>query len=107
MGALDAIRGRDDNGRLTKTVVDPSDLHNSKHAQSNSADTAVEMTPDHESPPVSDTDSSFGVNGVDDDEKEVIHNPEHVTDKAALGQQKAEAAAMVWSRKTVAGVYAW
>lgn len=94
MGALDAARGRDDNGRMTQSVVDTSNLEESKHAQFNS-----------QAP--SDSDSGFGVNGVLDDEKEAQQNPEHVTDKAGLGQQKAEAAALVWSRPAVAGIYAW
>ncbi|KAJ5491248.1 Siderochrome iron transporter 2 [Penicillium diatomitis] len=107
MGVFDGHGGRDDTGRLTKSVVDASDLHSSKHAQSRTADTALEMSPEQETPTTSDTDSSFGVNGVDDDEKEVQHNPEHVTVQAGLGQQKAEAAALVWSRNTVFAVYAW
>lgn len=94
MGALDAVRGRDDNGRMTQSVVDTTNLEESKQVQF-----------DSQAP--SDSDSAFGVNGVLDDEKEVQQNPEQVTDKAGLGQQKAEAAALVWSRPAVAGIYAW
>lgn len=94
MGALDAVRGRDDNGRMTQSVVDTTNFEESKHAQ-------------FDSQPPSDSDSAFGVNGVLDDEKEIQQNPERVTDKAGLGQQKAEAAALVWSRPAVAGIYAW
>lgn len=94
MGALDVVRGRDDNGRMTMSVVDTTNLEESKEVQF-----------DSETP--RDSDSAFGVNGVLDDETEVQQNPEHITDKAGLGQQKAEAAALVWSRPAVAGIYAW
>lgn len=94
MVALNAVRGHDDNDRMTQSVADITNLEESKHAQF-----------DSQAP--SDSDSSLGVNGVLDDEKEIQQNPEHVTDKAGLGQQKAEAAALVWSRPAVAGIYAW
>ena len=108
MGVFDAVRGRDNNGRLTQSVVDTANLGESKHGQSDAAGTDVVEAPagyDSQSP--SDSDSSFGVNGVLDDEKEIEKNPEQVTDTAGLGQQKAEAAALIWSRPAVAGIYAW
>lgn len=40
-------------------------------------------------------------------EKEVEQNPDKVTEDAHLGVQKAEAAAMVWSKKAVYATYAW
>ncbi|KAM0421199.1 hypothetical protein ACHAPT_011091 [Fusarium lateritium] len=40
-------------------------------------------------------------------EKEVIENGGHVTANAQIGVQKAEAAALVWSKKTVLITYAW
>ncbi|KAL4811065.1 major facilitator superfamily domain-containing protein [Aspergillus unguis] len=40
-------------------------------------------------------------------EKEVERNPDKVTEDAHLGVQKAEAAAMVWSKKAVYATYAW
>ncbi|KAL2813200.1 major facilitator superfamily domain-containing protein [Aspergillus cavernicola] len=40
-------------------------------------------------------------------EKEVEQNPGKVTQDAHLGVQKAEAAAMAWSRKAVFATYAW
>ncbi|GLI78137.1 siderochrome iron transporter 2 [Penicillium ochrochloron] len=108
MGVFDAVRGRDDNGRMTQSVVDTTSFEESKHPQSDAAGTsAVEAPPIYDSQTPSDSDSAFGVNGVLDDEQEVKQNPEHVTDKAGLGQQKAEAAALVWSRPAVAGIYAW
>lgn len=108
MGVFDAVRGRDDNGRMTQSVVDTTNFEESKHVQSDATGTdAIERPPNYDSQTPSDSDSSFGVNGVLDDEKEVEKNPQNVTDKAGLGQQKAEAAALVWSRPAVAGIYAW
>lgn len=108
MGVFDAVRGRDDNGRMTQSVVDTTNFEESKHAQSDAAGTnTVAAPPVYDSQTPSDSDSAFGVNGVLDDEQEVKQNPDHVTDKAGLGQQKAEAAALVWSRPAVAGIYAW
>lgn len=109
MGILDAIRGRDDDGRLTRTVVDTDTATDEKHAQSTATgDESGEAPPPvYGSQTPSDSETSFGVNGVDDDVKEAEHNPEHVTAQAGLGQQKAEAAALVWSRPVVLGLYAW
>lgn len=40
-------------------------------------------------------------------EKEVTEHPDTVTADAQLGQQKAEAAALVWSKTAVQATYAW
>jgi hypothetical protein len=40
-------------------------------------------------------------------EKEVQQHPDEVTAQADLGVQKAEAAALVWGKKTVYATYAW
>jgi hypothetical protein len=40
-------------------------------------------------------------------EKEVEQNPDKVTQDAHIGVQKAEAAAMVWSKKVVYATYGW
>ena len=40
-------------------------------------------------------------------EKEIELHPDQVTRGAELGVQKAEAAALVWSRKAVLATYAW
>jgi len=108
MGALDNVRGRDEGGRFTSTVIDSeTTTYEEKHVQS--AETGAERTDSAEgSPPAYDSSAnSFGINGVDDDVKEAERNPDHVTEQAGLGQQKAEAAAMVWSRPVVFGLYAW
>lgn len=40
-------------------------------------------------------------------EREIQRNPNQVTANAELGIQKAEAAALVWTKKTVYCAYAW
>lgn len=110
MASFDNVRGRDDGGRFTRTVIDPeTTFEETKHAQSaaTDADGAETAPPAYESRTPTDSQSSFGINGVDDDAKEAERNPEHVTTQAGLGQQKAEAAALVWSRSVVFGIYAW
>lgn len=124
MGALDVIRGRDDEGRLARSVVDTKNFETSetfnssgnnlergspegKHAHAattSAADSAEATAPAY---PHNASTSSFGVNGISDDEKEAERNPDRVTDHTNLGQQKAEAAALVWSRPAVFGIYAW
>lgn len=132
MGALDAVRGRDEDGRLAQTIVafedihsdegahatgtvddakkiHGSDAHENKHAQ-----VATSLAADGGNPLPTDStkqdngsETSFGVNGLDDDSKEFERNPDHVTMEASLGQQKAEAAALVWNRPTVILIYIW
>lgn len=40
-------------------------------------------------------------------EKDVMQHPDEVTSNAQLGVKKAEAAALVWSKKAVYATYAW
>ncbi|KAJ5975542.1 Siderochrome iron transporter 2 [Penicillium waksmanii] len=108
MGVFDMFHGRNDNGRVTHSIVDTDNIYDpseSKHPHSVEAG----AEPGESVPPAYETGSeaSFGVNGVLDDEKEREHNPDHVNAKIGLGQQKAEAAALVWSRPVVIGIYAW
>ncbi|KAJ5677237.1 Siderochrome iron transporter 2 [Penicillium maclennaniae] len=112
MGALDNVRGRDEGGRFTSTIVDSEITYGEKHAHS--AESGAERADSKGSSPAAyeantsdGSENSFGVNGIDDDVKEAERNPDHVTDQAGLGQQKAEAAALVWSRPVVFGLYAW
>lgn len=106
MGALDNVRGRDEGGRFTSTVVD-SETTTYEEKQAHSADSTEAAPPAYESNTSDGSENSFGINGVEDDVKEAERNPEHVTTQAGLGQQKAEAAALVWSRPVVFGLYAW
>jgi hypothetical protein len=41
------------------------------------------------------------------DEREVLEHPDEITHHAQAGIQKAEATALVWSRKALYGIYAW
>lgn len=109
MGNLDNVRGRDDDGRSTRSVVDTQTAAYDKHAQfAATGDESAEVPPSvYDSQTHSGSETSFGINGVADDAKEAERNPEHVTTQAGLGQQKAEAAALVWSRPVVFGIYAW
>ena len=125
MGVFDAIRGRDEDGKFTRAVVDTPNISNNspmtdgrlmedpeaKQTQMaiSAAKSTLPVSLDDKSkiPAARDEDSTFGINGVDDDEKEAEHNPDRVTSQAALGQQKAEAAALVWSRPAVFMIYAW
>lgn len=107
MGNFDNVRGRDDDGRFTRTVIDTDMAASEKHVQSAATGDDEAPPPVYDSQASSASETSFGLNGVDDDVKEAERNPQHVTTKAGLGQQKAEAAALVWSRPVVFGIYAW
>ncbi|EXJ81025.1 hypothetical protein A1O3_07313 [Capronia epimyces CBS 606.96] len=54
----------------------------------------------------SDTDSD-GLSLEEQNEKEVIQNPNRVTEHAQLGVQKAEAVALVWPKAAVYATYLW
>ncbi|ROW11157.1 hypothetical protein VMCG_01112 [Cytospora schulzeri] len=76
------VRATDDN------VTPPSDVKNPQGVEQPS--------------PVSSRVSLEQIN-----EKEIQADPDHVTDNAALGVQKAEAAALVWPKWAVYATYAW
>lgn len=57
--------------------------------------------------PESDTNSTSRVSLEELNEKEVQANPDQVTADAALGVQKAEAAALVWPRWALYATYGW
>jgi MFS family permease len=65
-------------------------------------DAASDATREHNYETDSDTLSLEARN-----EKEVQLNPDHVTKHAQMGQQKAEAVALVWSKGAVYATYAW
>lgn len=43
----------------------------------------------------------------DRDEREVLEHPDQITHDAQAGVQKAEATALVWSKKGLYSTYAW
>ncbi|KAJ5628152.1 Siderochrome iron transporter 2 [Penicillium lividum] len=105
MGAFDTIRGRDDDSKLTRTVVDTqniSDPAGKKEQTANGPDSIENDTESHGKHEPSD-----GLHGVDYDETLAELDPAHVTNQVDLGQQKAEAVALVWSRPVVFMIYAW
>ncbi|EEU34426.1 uncharacterized protein NECHADRAFT_87043 [Fusarium vanettenii 77-13-4] len=93
MGVLDRIRGRsaaptDNPNGANETVQPPSDMK--------------------EQGGVLDSGPSFSDLSLEEkNEKEVIENGANVTADAPIGIQKAEAAALVWSKQTVYITYAW
>lgn len=89
MGVLDNIRGRKD------AVVAESTLQPEREPKN---DVSVEH------PATSDSDT---LSLEARHEREIQQNPDQVTKEAEEGVQKAEAAALVWSKKTVWGIYAW
>jgi hypothetical protein len=102
MGVLETVRGRDEGGAIARTIV--GDESYGLHEKSG-VDTGQEA-------PQSDTESpvnsgGFHAGDVNDDEKELVRHPDQVTEGAELGQQKAEAAALVWSWSALVGIYAW
>jgi hypothetical protein len=44
---------------------------------------------------------------VDENEKETVEHPDEITKSAQIGVQKAEAAALVWSKSSVYAIYVW
>lgn len=90
MGALDLIRNRD--AQAAQTVVGTDDYYfrDEKHYQTNDFEV-------HAWGPSTETRSNAGLR----------HNSgEGVTEGAQPGVQKAEAVALVWSKKAAFGTYA-
>lgn len=92
MGVLDQIRGRKDNTIVSDLA--PSGIQEPKLA----ADVP-------ETGPSSSGSETLSLEAQND--KDIQQNPDQVTRDAQLGVQKAEAAALVWSKKAVYATYAW
>lgn len=84
MGVFDSIRRRDENSRIVKVF-------------GSSAEESDEVS---EVPPQT---SSLEWQ----DEKEIQQHPDEVNANASVGLQKAEAAAFIYSKKSLIGIYAW
>lgn len=76
------------------------DANNEKHGP-----TAPQTGTDIEQPPTGTNSSRVSLEALD--EKEVEANPDRITAGAALGVQKAEAAALVWPKWAVYCTYGW
>jgi len=113
MGVFDAIRGRDDDGKLTRTLIDAQNISdaegNNDHTATLTADNKKtgSIKDEVDGHHVSTPKSSDEINGADYDEREADRDPTHVTEQVDLGQQKAEAAALVWSRPVAFMIYGW
>jgi hypothetical protein len=94
MGVINRIRGRD-TSQLNAAAINPGPV-----------DVAVDekVASQPQDVPTSDTETlSIEARAA----KEVEAHPDQITADASAGVQKAEAAAMVWSKKAVYAVYAW
>lgn len=89
MGILDNVRGRKD------AVVAEAALQPSQEPK-------TDFTVDQPSDSNSDALSLEARH-----EREVEKHPDEVTKNVDQGVQKVEAAALVWTKKTVYGIYAW
>ena len=90
MGILELVQSRDNNGRTSKAFA-PAGNESQVQEQSPS---------DVETPPDSRSLERH-------DEKEVLEHPDEINRNAQVGLQKAEAAALVYTRKVVIGIYGW
>lgn len=92
MGLFDTVRGRKNN-----IVVAPDALAADDHERKEGSPEAPEYPNEKKERP------SLEARG----EHEVEVHPDEVTSDAETGVQKAEAAALVWSKKSLILIYAW
>ena len=96
MGVFDVIRGRQDS-QIVEDLAVTEDRQEPKNDS------------DLETPPASSEDSDEGrrLSREAANEKSIEKHPDEITRNAYAGVQKAEAAALVWSKKAVILTYAW
>lgn len=97
MGVFDVIRGRKDS-QIVDDLTVTRDHHETKHD-------LKEENPENPSSPSSDEGRRYSLEA--ENEKSIEAHPDEVTAQAQIGVQKAEAAALVWSKKAVYLTYAW
>lgn len=93
MGVLDMMRGRNDTRNaqaIAQSKVDQPHVNDSKIP----AD-------------LSESDSADNLSLEAQNEKEIQQHPDSITVGAQPGVQKAEAAALVWSKPALYSAYAW
>jgi antitoxin component of MazEF toxin-antitoxin module len=95
MGVLDFVRGRND----SRLVAPPGT------AQPPKSESGV-IIPEYSAQDLSASDSDT-LSLEAQNEKEIHAHPDEITENADLGVKKAEAAALVWSKKAVYATYAW
>ncbi|KAK8197548.1 major facilitator superfamily domain-containing protein [Phyllosticta capitalensis] len=104
MGVLDQIRGRGDS-RHVAAIASPDEPQPASPEAG-----VVQQEPkalDVETTPRTDTSGSERASLEARNEKEIELHPDEVTADAYMGVQKAEAAALVWGRKTIYALYLW
>lgn len=86
MGILDLVRGRDNTAAIDVVATEDHETKENEKSGSDSNDR-----------------SSLEARA----EREIELHPDQVTEGADLGVQKAEAAALVWSKTALICIYAW
>ncbi|KAJ5817517.1 Major facilitator superfamily domain general substrate transporter [Penicillium robsamsonii] len=105
MGLPETVQGRHDGKIIDQTIVgEESYTSQNEKSEAVVANRDKSSLYDPESPPRAD---SLHAGDMFDDEKELAQHPDSITEGAELGQQKAEAAALVWSLPALVGIYAW
>lgn len=93
MGVVDKIRAFSEKPAATTTNLS-GEVYPKQEAPTDAA------------PVASDSDESR-MSLEERDDRENRAHPDQVTQDAQLGQQKAEAMALVWSKKALIATYAW
>lgn len=104
MTVLDLIRGRNDSRHVHEIATAETETNEPK-TEANKPKSEIEAGPDvavDTSHDESDRNSLEARN-----EKEIMQHPNEVTSDAQLGVKKIEAAALVWSKKSVYATYVW
>ncbi|ODM23818.1 hypothetical protein SI65_01407 [Aspergillus cristatus] len=91
MGVLDLVRGRNNTSVASGLVVTEDQDQQPRESEPKN--------------PGSDSNDRSSLDARA--EREIELHPGQVTEGAGLGVQKAEAAALVWSKKALIGIYAW
>jgi MFS family permease len=90
-----------------KLPHDTNIVASTEQEDSPTADTNKERDAEQPSVPDPEANSSSRASLEEVNEKEIQANPDHVTSGAALGVQKAEAAALVWPKWALYATYGW
>ncbi|POS68781.1 siderophore iron transporter [Diaporthe helianthi] len=90
-----------------KLPHDTNIVASTEHEGSPAADAKNEHDVEQPSDPEAEANSSSRASLEEINEKEIQANPDHVTADAALGVQKAEAAALVWPKWALYATYGW
>lgn len=95
MGVFDQIRGRKTLNHTAETLAQPEPLTDEKQATDQATSASASE---------SDNDN---LSLEAQNEKEIQRHPDRVTADAHKGIQKAEAAALVWTKPVLYATFAW